>query len=337
MAHGDAVPLPVEGRCASQDLIMTDALPAYTSEYLAGLSPATLIDLMIGDEDRVPRNVIDECASRGDEMTAALEDCVTHAGPDDEAPGIWWLSLHAVAILGLIPSEAAGRLLIRLMRRMAEEEDFNLQDWLAGYWPALFANKPDTVVQALRELCLDRGLDWYIRANALDPVVAAAMRHGRQALDEALAWVAELAVDESEDWDIRLSCGNLLLDFPRAQHRALLDSLAARQTRGFGAHFDVDDIQGAYAGSVDDPDWKRRDDPWKFYEPDAIAARQERWAQEDAGESDDADEGEVFADSLDLPYVRATPKVGRNDPCPCGSGKKYKKCCLGKVEEEGNG
>jgi uncharacterized protein len=25
--------------------------------------------------------------------------------------------------------------------------------------------------------------------------------------------------------------------------------------------------------------------------------------------------------------VRAAPKVGRNDPCPCGSGKKYKRCC----------
>ncbi|MEW8683176.1 MAG: YchJ family metal-binding protein, partial [Candidatus Thiodiazotropha endolucinida] len=24
---------------------------------------------------------------------------------------------------------------------------------------------------------------------------------------------------------------------------------------------------------------------------------------------------------------RHQPKVGRNDPCPCGSGKKYKKCC----------
>ncbi|MGD9642430.1 MAG: SEC-C metal-binding domain-containing protein [Elusimicrobiales bacterium] len=24
---------------------------------------------------------------------------------------------------------------------------------------------------------------------------------------------------------------------------------------------------------------------------------------------------------------REEPKVGRNDPCPCGSGKKYKKCC----------
>jgi uncharacterized protein YecA (UPF0149 family) len=25
--------------------------------------------------------------------------------------------------------------------------------------------------------------------------------------------------------------------------------------------------------------------------------------------------------------VRREAKVGRNDPCPCGSGKKYKKCC----------
>jgi SEC-C motif-containing protein len=26
-------------------------------------------------------------------------------------------------------------------------------------------------------------------------------------------------------------------------------------------------------------------------------------------------------------FVREAPKVGRNDPCPCGSGKKHKKCC----------
>ncbi len=28
--------------------------------------------------------------------------------------------------------------------------------------------------------------------------------------------------------------------------------------------------------------------------------------------------------------AQASPKTGRNDPCPCGSGRKYKKCCLGK-------
>jgi preprotein translocase subunit SecA len=27
------------------------------------------------------------------------------------------------------------------------------------------------------------------------------------------------------------------------------------------------------------------------------------------------------------PFKRPDPKVGRNDPCPCGSGKKHKKCC----------
>ena len=28
------------------------------------------------------------------------------------------------------------------------------------------------------------------------------------------------------------------------------------------------------------------------------------------------------------PHVNAGSKLGRNDPCPCGSGKKYKKCCM---------
>lgn len=27
------------------------------------------------------------------------------------------------------------------------------------------------------------------------------------------------------------------------------------------------------------------------------------------------------------PIRRESPKIGRNEPCPCGSGKKYKKCC----------
>lgn len=44
----------------------------------------------------------------------------------------------------------------------------------------------------------------------------------------------------------------------------------------------------------------------------------------ESGDSEPDDE-EVYP--IQLPYVRETPKTGRNDPCPCGSGKKYKKCC----------
>ena len=36
------------------------------------------------------------------------------------------------------------------------------------------------------------------------------------------------------------------------------------------------------------------------------------------------EDGELVGET---PIVREAPKVGRNDPCPCGSGKKYKKCC----------
>ena len=36
------------------------------------------------------------------------------------------------------------------------------------------------------------------------------------------------------------------------------------------------------------------------------------------------DDGELVGET---PIHREEPKVGRNDPCPCGSGKKYKKCC----------
>lgn len=39
------------------------------------------------------------------------------------------------------------------------------------------------------------------------------------------------------------------------------------------------------------------------------------------------DEGIVVPRTM----VRVSPKVGRNDPCPCGSGRKYKKCCYGKA------
>lgn len=43
---------------------------------------------------------------------------------------------------------------------------------------------------------------------------------------------------------------------------------------------------------------------------------------------------EFMAKMRTKPILRDYKKIGRNDPCPCGSGKKYKNCCLasGKYE-----
>ena len=68
-----------------------------------------------------------------------------------------------------------------------------------------------------------------------------------------------------------------------------------KATRHFGGR-----QQSCYEVAGDEDDWQEPD-PWSWLEPEAVPQ----------------------------PYVRSAPKVGRNDPCPCGSGKKYKKCCGG--------
>ena len=304
------------------------ALPEYSAEALADLGPAELIALMVRDEDRVPRDLIDACARHGEGMAVELRRVLEEGRPwkDGGSAGEWWLTLHAAMILGLIPGEQAGLLLVAFMRRLALEDD-DMQDWLAGYWPALFRNKPSSVLPALRALCCDRSMDWYIRANALGPVIAAGENKGSASLDEALAWAAAIAADETEEWDMRLSAGNTLLDFAPAAHRPLLENLAERQT-GLGAWFSKTDLEKAYSVNERAPEWRRMSDPWEFYRPGFIARRQDRWAKEVAQDDDESEYD--FAEPGVRTYVRDGPKVGRNDPCPCGSGKKYKRCCLAK-------
>jgi hypothetical protein len=53
---------------------------------------------------------------------------------------------------------------------------------------------------------------------------------------------------------------------------------------------------------------------------DSHAVSAEDWKPADS-------DAHVPAPGIASPIRREAPKVGRNDPCPCGSGKKYKKCC----------
>jgi hypothetical protein len=48
-------------------------LPSYPDEELAELSPAKLTDILIDEQDRVPRNVIDACVRSGEAMTEYLQ------------------------------------------------------------------------------------------------------------------------------------------------------------------------------------------------------------------------------------------------------------------------
>jgi preprotein translocase subunit SecA len=59
-------------------------------------------------------------------------------------------------------------------------------------------------------------------------------------------------------------------------------------------------------------------------------ARQKELKELAANYKKNKEQGELENVGKVVPFKRDLPKVGRNEPCPCGSGKKYKKCCLNK-------
>ncbi len=115
----------------------------------------------------------------------------------------------------------------------------------------------------------------------------------------------------------------------------------------------VEDVQdSAGEDEEDDEYWEGEDD--EYLDEDADEDEdydEEEYDEEDYDEEDyddseeyeyeDEDSGPRFAGEDDeeppgpQPIRRDQPPVGRNDPCPCGSGRKFKKCCLNKPKAAG--
>ncbi len=101
------------------------------------------------------------------------------------------------------------------------------------------------------------------------------------------------------------------VEYKREGHRMFQDMLENIEDRVTDIIFRVRLEAGQRARSVWNVSSTSHDEVGQF----AMAERQRAAAQ--------APQGEQVVQQIKL----ETPKVGRNDPCPCGSGKKYKKCC----------
>ncbi len=71
---------------------------------------------------------------------------------------------------------------------------------------------------------------------------------------------------------------------------------------------------------------------WSYYQDEETNMNEDVYDDEDLyriQKKMNHDSEENYYDSYEQgTYIREEEKVGRNDPCPCGSGKKYKKCCM---------
>lgn len=91
---------------------------------------------------------------------------------------------------------------------------------------------------------------------------------------------------------------------------------------------EIDALPAMFKGKLKDPEVKKRFiDIAKRMEQDGVdfkSIRQmKKWMKEH--------EEDLRQEGANIPKVETVvhegPRIGRNDPCPCGSGKKYKKCC----------
>jgi hypothetical protein len=285
---------------------------------------AELISLLETLADAAPRELIDEAAARGDEMEAKLIAIIKneeswYVDPDESN---YWMPLHAVMTLGLRETEAAGIALADALR-LCTESGSDLGDWFAGFWPALTRNKPDSIAKTFQTLFRKRADNEYCRIVSADVLTAIAQRQGPAALNKMLSQIAGVVADQSETLVFRQYMATLLLDFPRAEYRELIKSLADVKS-DLGVMYGKSDVESAFNEMTDAPEWEEFNDPWYFYSEEAIAQRADQDFLSDDNDDVDDESDEKFVETV----VYESPKVGRNDPCPCGSGKKYKKCCL---------
>ncbi len=291
-------------------------------EDYRSLPDELLITKLLLKEDRLPRVAVDEIIRRGPRMIGRLSAIVSDDDSWYHDLPEWWGVVHAVYLLGAIGTSGAVLPLLRSLR-FADAADC---DWVTQDLPSIFGAVGLPAHDGLRRIATDETSGWFTRTLALEGLAAISLRH-HELIDETLDLVRSVLADPGEDRRLRQSAGLILLDFVRPQDREALLSFAAeeraRKTTPPDERLSQDAIEIAFRRGVRNAAPYTRD--WlSFYDPAEIAARQRRWAEEEQRETRTAEEEE--AGGL-VPFARMALTVGKNDPCPCGSGKQYRKCC----------
>ena len=313
-----------------------EPLPEHPPEELREYCDASLIELLTSEGDLLPRSVVDECVQRRESLLPHLRGLLeepTYYSDEYAGEPRWWAPLHAINILGAMEGRAAAEVLLYAMEAMHHYSGREIWNLVSGYWPALFCNKGAYAAEALQAMADNRELRWQPRLNAFECLLDKASAQGPEALDRILARVSAVVGDPSEEYPLRMVLAQHLLDHPRKAHRALLEQLAKEQEESatLDIFFDTDEVAEVYKRGEDLPQWEGYMDFLYRYDPEEIRDRQIRERMDELIDRDEWNdpEDDLFAPPAEAPetYTRPTPKVGRNDPCPCGSGKKYKKCC----------
>jgi hypothetical protein len=286
-----------------------------------------------------------EALARHADKADVLMPLLRRDDPDEDGELIYWLEPLLAELAGKMRLQSAVPILVDRMR----EEEFLMID---SCQTALQAIGGEQVVAALVQEWPEADSDFRIRAAEILEHIHTdasaekcaeyfAVEKDKEVKDflaeallanfviEAVEPVRQWALGEElvlEDSDLlfRLVAASTIMEVRFPEYDDWYNR--AVKVKWGWADLDQERLRPEFLDDDDDDDfdgedWK--DDDWEDeYEEDWD--ENEDWKEEADEDRDREEEYRIE------PFVKEQPPVGRNDPCPCGSGKKYKKCCLAK-------
>ena len=257
-------------------------------------------------------------------LLASLENA---AGPlnDDDANEA--LTLFALYLLAQFREQKAYPLIIRMVSIPAMESEYRFGDIVTEGLHRVLAtvyNGDLTLLQALIENDSD-GIDEFVQGAALRTIATLCFT-GQVDRDSVRQYLTRLFRGrlrrrENHVWNVlvdvtaEMGFRELLADIQLAYKHGLADSFYRKPAS----------IENTLESATDQP---RRARDGQLID-DAIAELQDRATfrpiQATAKHQPPTPQPQLLHTGETL--KREIPKTGRNDPCPCGSGKKFKKCC----------
>lgn len=192
------------------------------------------------------------------------------------------------------------------------------------FWREWFQQSCNTIQREEEEA--DEDLDsWEPLATMDDQVEAILAGMVRQLMADGVTLAKEfieLGKAGSELCEATLAaCTMWNLDFPAGE---LAEAIIVAEA----AEYPLDDDDENGEDGWDEEDWDEEDwdDGEIFGESDDLRGSRMTGGVRPPVNLRDSDEGSP----INQPFKKAAPRVGRNAPCPCGSGKKFKNCCMRK-------
>jgi Protein of unknown function (DUF1186)/SEC-C motif len=236
------------------------------------------------------------------------------------------LGTHGLFLLGKWREESAWPVFRKLFSLPGDIGYDLLGDLITEEGSILLAMVGGSRRHELREMVEDEKLDEYCRNACLDALTCL-VAWGEMPHEEHVAYLRELLTgklhDVAANEHVFAGVVSAACDLEAWELRPEVEAAFARGVVDDG-FIDLEFFLEAQAG-------KHRSQWQEFcgcHQPVADVAAATKWLDEppkDEPPLSEEEDSKVIADSAQ-PYI-APQKVGRNEPCPCGSGKKYKKCC----------